>query len=106
MWFGHSPPFQGGVAATIKQNVAKPPYSGADGHERSECKRDSAQPVTVVKNEWRSAPLKIGGFAAFIRWLRVVCNHPARLRGLPSLKRGMVFISAMPCRSQTGISHR
>jgi len=26
-------------------NIAKPPCSGADGDERSECKRDSAQPV-------------------------------------------------------------
>ena len=29
-----------------------------------------------------------------MRWLRVVSNHPARLRGLPSLKRrGMVSTS-------------
>jgi len=31
------------VAATIKQNVAKPPCSGADGHERSECKRAASK---------------------------------------------------------------
>jgi len=59
VWFGHSPPFQGGVAATIKQNVAKPPCSGADG---------------VVTQESRSAPLwkseasqhLWGGFASFV----------------------------------------
>jgi hypothetical protein len=38
---GNSPPFQGGVAATINQNVAKPPCLGADG---------------VVINESRSSP--------------------------------------------------
>jgi hypothetical protein len=49
---GSSPPFQGGVAATIKQNVAKPPCLGADG---------------VVMNESRSAPF---GFVE-------LDNHPA-----------------------------
>src|SRR6185369_4400341 len=97
MWFGHSPPFQGGVAATIKQNVAKPPCSRADGHERSECKRDSAQPgKTGYTGIAQRSALKIGGFAAPMRRLRVVSNHPARLRGLPSLKRrGMVSTSGI-----------
>jgi hypothetical protein len=48
---GNSPPFQGGVAATIKQNVAKPPCLGVDG---------------VVMNESRSAPF----------WFVELDNHP------------------------------
>ena len=40
-----SPPPRGGVAARSRKS-REASLASADGHERSECKRDSAQPVT------------------------------------------------------------